>query len=118
MGTEGRALEATGATGTFSRDIENVGNLVCPALFDLGEHANVAILSMTEEEDKQLKYPYMFRAAQVMLLNKIDLLPHLTFDVEPQSEFERSYRQHVGRGDPLIWSKTERGAGSTGGGGS
>lgn len=61
--------------------IENVGNLVCPALFDLGEHAKVAILSVTEGEDKPLKYPHMFRAAQVMLLNKIDLLPHLTFDV-------------------------------------
>ncbi len=62
--------------------IENVGNLVCPALFDLGEQAKVAILSVTEGEDKPLKYPHMFRAAQVLLLNKIDLLPHLSFDVE------------------------------------
>lgn len=61
--------------------IENVGNLVCPALFDLGEQAKVAILSVTEGEDKPLKYPHMFRAARVMLLNKIDLLPHLSFDV-------------------------------------
>lgn len=61
--------------------IENVGNLVCPALFDLGEQAKVAILSVTEGEDKPLKYPHMFRAAQIMLLNKIDLLPHVTFDV-------------------------------------
>jgi len=61
--------------------IENVGNLVCPALFDLGERAKVAILSVTEGEDKPLKYPHMFRAAQLMLLNKIDLLPHLSFDV-------------------------------------
>jgi hydrogenase nickel incorporation protein HypB len=62
--------------------IENVGNLVCPALFDLGEQCKVAILSVTEGEDKPVKYPHMFRAAQVMILNKIDLLPHLDFDVE------------------------------------
>jgi hydrogenase nickel incorporation protein HypB len=62
--------------------IENVGNLVCPALFDLGEQAKVVIASVTEGEDKPLKYPHMFRAAELMLLNKVDLLPHLTFDVE------------------------------------
>jgi len=62
--------------------IENVGNLVCPALFDLGERAKVVILSVTEGEDKPIKYPHMFRASRVMLLNKIDLLPHLRFDVE------------------------------------
>lgn len=61
--------------------IENVGNLVCPALFDLGEKCKVAILSVTEGEDKPLKYPHMFRAAEVMLLNKIDLLPYLNFKV-------------------------------------
>ena len=62
--------------------IENVGNLVCPAMFDLGERAKVAILSVTEGEDKPLKYPHMFRAASVMLLNKTDLLPHLEFDAD------------------------------------
>lgn len=62
--------------------IENVGNLVCPALFDLGEKFKVAILSITEGEDKPIKYPHMFRAAEVMILNKMDLLPHLTFDIE------------------------------------
>lgn len=62
--------------------IENVGNLVCPALFDLGEQAKVAILSVTEGEDKPLKYPHMFRASQILLLNKIDLLPYVSFDVE------------------------------------
>ena len=61
--------------------IENVGNLVCPALFDLGERAKVVILSVTEGEDKPLKYPHMFRAADLMILNKIDLLPHVDFDV-------------------------------------
>ncbi len=62
--------------------IENVGNLVCPAAFDLGEAHKVAILSVTEGEDKPLKYPDMFHAADLMLLNKIDLLPYLSFDVE------------------------------------
>ncbi len=62
--------------------IENVGNLVCPAGFDLGEAHKVAILSVTEGEDKPLKYPDMFRAADVMLLNKCDLLPHLEFDAD------------------------------------
>lgn len=62
--------------------VENVGNLVCPALFDLGEHAKVAILSVTEGEDKPLKYPHMFKASRVMILNKIDLLSHVDFDVE------------------------------------
>ena len=62
--------------------IENVGNLVCPAAFALGEHHKVAILSVTEGEDKPLKYPDMFRAAEVMLLNKCDLLPYLDFDAD------------------------------------
>jgi hydrogenase nickel incorporation protein HypB len=62
--------------------IENVGNLVCPAAFDLGEAGKVVILSVTEGEDKPLKYPDMFRAARLMLLNKCDLLPYLQFDAE------------------------------------
>jgi len=62
--------------------IENVGNLVCPAAFDLGEAHKVAILSVTEGEDKPLKYPDMFHASDLLLLNKVDLLPHLNFDVE------------------------------------
>ncbi|MEX3936860.1 hydrogenase nickel incorporation protein HypB [Paraburkholderia phymatum] len=61
--------------------IENVGNLVCPASFDLGEAHKVVVLSVTEGEDKPLKYPDMFAAARLMLLNKTDLLPHLDFDV-------------------------------------
>ena len=61
--------------------IENVGNLVCPALFDLGERAKVAILSVAEGDDKPLKYPHMFRAAELMVLNKIDLLPYVDFDM-------------------------------------
>lgn len=62
--------------------IENVGNLVCPALFDLGEAAKVAIFSVTEGEDKPLKYPHMFQAARLVLVNKIDLLPHLDVDLQ------------------------------------
>ena len=67
--------------------IENVGNLVCPALWDLGEAAKVAILSVTEGEDKPLKYPDMFAAAGLMVLTKTDLLPHLEFDVERCLEY-------------------------------
>jgi hydrogenase nickel incorporation protein HypB len=69
--------------------IENVGNLVCPASFDLGENHKVVVLSVTEGEDKPLKYPHMFHAADVMILNKIDLLPHLNFDVEKCREMAR-----------------------------
>ncbi|NNM82827.1 MAG: hydrogenase nickel incorporation protein HypB, partial [Burkholderiales bacterium] len=69
--------------------IENVGNLVCPASFDLGEACKVAILSVTEGEEKPLKYPDMFAAASVMILNKVDLLPHLDFDVEKCMEYAR-----------------------------
>lgn len=61
--------------------IENVGNLVCPALFDLGEHSRVVIMSVTEGAEKPLKYPNMFRAANLVVLNKIDLLPYVDFDI-------------------------------------
>jgi hydrogenase nickel incorporation protein HypB len=61
--------------------IENVGNLVCPALFDLGERAKVVVMSITEGDDKPLKYPHVFRAATVMVLTKVDLAPHV--DVDP-----------------------------------
>jgi hydrogenase nickel incorporation protein HypB len=69
--------------------IENVGNLVCPAAFDLGEAHKVVVLSVTEGEDKPLKYPDMFHAASLMLLNKVDLLPHLSFDVERCVDYAR-----------------------------
>lgn len=75
--------------------IENVGNLVCPAMFDLGEKAKVAILSVTEGEDKPLKYPHMFRASDLMLLNKIDLLPYLKFDVDRSIEAARSVNPQI-----------------------
>lgn len=62
--------------------VENIGNLVCPAEFDIGEDAKVVVLSVTEGEDKPVKYPLMFRVSDVALLNKIDLLPYLDYDVE------------------------------------
>ena len=75
--------------------IENVGNLVCPALFDLGEKAKVAILSVTEGEDKPIKYPHMFRASKVMILTKIDLLPYVQFDVNRCLEYARQVNPHI-----------------------
>jgi len=74
--------------------IENVGNLVCPASFDLGEDFKVSLLSVTEGEDKPLKYPQMFRASEIMLINKIDLLPHVRFDVAKCREYAE--RVHPG----------------------
>ena len=70
--------------------IENVGNLVCPAMFDLGERAKVVVSSVTEGDDKPLKYPHIFRTAKVVLLNKMDLLPHVSFDV---TAFEQAVRR-------------------------
>ena len=67
--------------------IENVGNLVCPSMFDLGEKHRVVILSITEGEDKPLKYPDMFHSSDICLINKIDLLPHLNFDLDKLKEY-------------------------------
>jgi len=69
--------------------IENVGNLVCPALFDLGERCRVVIMSVTEGEDKPLKYPHMFRASDLLLLSKIDLLPHVPFEIDRCRDYAR-----------------------------
>jgi hydrogenase nickel incorporation protein HypB len=69
--------------------IENVGNLVCPSMFDLGEDRRVVIISITEGEDKPVKYPDMFHTADVCLINKIDLLPYLNFDVEKLKDYAR-----------------------------
>jgi hydrogenase nickel incorporation protein HypB len=77
-----RGLRALAPRNDSVLFIENVGNLVCPALFDLGETAKVVITSTTEGEDKPLKYPQMFAAADLVLLNKVDLLPYLDFDVD------------------------------------
>jgi hydrogenase nickel incorporation protein HypB len=78
----GHALERLALPDDALLFIENVGNLVCPAVFDLGEAHKVVILSVTEGDDKPLKYPDMFQAADLMLLNKVDLLPYVDFDVE------------------------------------
>jgi len=75
--------------------IENVGNLVCPASFDLGEDHKVAVLSVTEGEDKPLKYPQMFQAADLVLINKIDLLPYLRFDLEQCKAFARQVNPQI-----------------------
>jgi hydrogenase nickel incorporation protein HypB len=87
--------------------IENVGNLVCPSGFDLGEAHKVVILSVTEGEDKPLKYPDMFRAADLMLLNKCDLLPHLNFDVDLAIE----YAQRIHPAMPMIQISATQGSG-------
>ncbi len=94
--------------------IENVGNLVCPAMWDLGEAAKVVVLSVTEGEDKPLKYPDMFAAARLMVLSKVDLLPHVDFDVERCIAYARqvnpsievlllSSRQGQGMQDWIDW---------------
>ena len=77
-----RALPGLDLPGLDLVIIENVGNLVCPAEFDVGEHAKAMVYSITEGEDKPLKYPVMFRSVDVVLLNKIDLVPHLDVDVD------------------------------------
>jgi hydrogenase nickel incorporation protein HypB len=69
--------------------VENVGNLVCPALFDIGESSKVVVMSVTEGEDKPLKYPHVFRAAELFVLTKIDLLPYVSFDVDECSSYAR-----------------------------
>ncbi|MHB1281423.1 MAG: hydrogenase nickel incorporation protein HypB, partial [Acidithiobacillus sp.] len=85
----GHALEQLQPVADGVLFIENVGNLVCPAAFDLGEAHKVVVLSVTEGEDKPLKYPDMFHAADLMLLNKVDLLPYLEFDVDACIDYAR-----------------------------
>ena len=105
--------------------IENVGNLVCPAAFDLGEAHKVAILSVTEGEDKPIKYPDMFAASDLMLLGKVDLLPHVSFDVERRIDYARRVNPGIkvlqlsatsgeGMGAWLGWIKATRALALTG----
>lgn len=91
----GHALEKLSPESNSVLFIENVGNLVCPAEFDLGEAHKVVILSVTEGEDKPIKYPDMFHAADIMLLNKIDLLPYLEFDVEQCIRYARQVNPDI-----------------------
>ncbi len=106
----GHALEAFDLERLELLLIENVGNLVCPAAFDLGEDHKVVVLSVTEGEDKPLKYPQMFHAADVMLLNKTDLLPHLDFDLERCKELAR----RVSPGITIFEVSSRSGAGMDG----
>jgi hydrogenase nickel incorporation protein HypB len=87
--------------------IENVGNLVCPALFDLGEAARVVIVSVTEGDDKPLKYPHMFRGSALLLLNKIDLLPYVPFDLTRFLAAVKEVNPHL----PTLQLSTTRGDG-------
>lgn len=88
--------------------VENVGNLVCPALFDLGEHARVVLASVTEGEDKPPKYPHMFRSADLVLLTKIDLLPYLPFD--PDRFVDLAHRLRPGLDIRKITTTSDGGA--------
>jgi len=90
-----RALHALEPDRDSLLFIENVGNLVCPALFDLGEHSKVVVISVTEGSDKPLKYPHMFAAAGLVLINKIDLLPYVDFDLEVCAQHARSVNPEV-----------------------
>jgi len=75
--------------------IENVGNLVCPALFDLGENKRVVIISVTEGEDKPLKYPNMFSTSDLCIINKTDLLPYVDFDIEKVKQYALQVNHHI-----------------------
>ena len=91
----GHGVESFDLAETDILMIENVGNLVCPAAFDLGEDHKVTVLSVTEGEDKPLKYPQMFQASDLMLINKIDLLPYLNFDLEQCKAFARQINPRI-----------------------
>ncbi|OBF37756.1 hydrogenase accessory protein HypB [Mycobacterium sp. ACS1612] len=90
-----RALHALEPDPRSLLFIENVGNLVCPALFDLGERSKVVVISVTEGHDKPLKYPHMFAAAGLVVINKIDLVPYVNFDLETCFGFARSVNPRV-----------------------
>ena len=75
--------------------IENVGNLVCPALFDLGEAKKIVIISVTEGDDKPIKYPTMFSVSDICIINKIDLLPYVDFDVKKCKEYALKVNHHL-----------------------
>ncbi len=90
-----RGLEALQPAAGSLVFVENVGNLVCPALFDLGEAAKVVVISVTEGDDKPLKYPHMFAAADLVLINKTDLLPYVDFDLEACTRNARALKPGV-----------------------
>ena len=98
-----RALDALDPETGSTVFIENVGNLVCPALFDLGEAAKVVVVSVTEGDDKPQKYPHMFSAADLVIINKSDLLPYVDFDVDVFQSRARQINPHT---DFLVLSAT------------
>jgi hydrogenase nickel incorporation protein HypB len=102
-----KAVEALDPESGSWLFIENVGNLVCPALFDVGEHAKVVIISVTEGQDKPLKYPHMFSVADLVIVNKIDLLPYVDFDLETFS----SYAHRVNRAAEIMPMSVKSGDG-------
>lgn len=104
------ALDNLTLNGVDILFIENVGNLVCPTEFDLGEDAKVGILSVTEGDDKPEKYPLLFNLAKVMLLNKVDLLPYVSFDVDRASHFAR----HLNKNLPIFEVSCTTGQGLSG----
>ncbi len=89
------ALNSMDLTGLDILFVENVGNLVCPAEFTVGEDAKVALLSVAEGDDKPEKYPLLFAEAQVMLLNKVDLLPYVDFDLDKASRHARALNKDI-----------------------
>lgn len=91
----GHALEGLSLKEKSILFIENIGNLVCPALFDLGEQFKVVILSVTEGENKPLKYPDMFRCADLVLVTKTDLLPYVDFDLGKCMEYARRIKPNI-----------------------
>lgn len=91
----GNAVQKLGVLPNSFLAIENVGNLVCPSSFDLGEAHKIVLLSVTEGEDKPLKYPDMFHAADLMIINKTDLLPYVDFDVTKCEEFARRVNPNI-----------------------
>jgi hydrogenase nickel incorporation protein HypB len=90
-----QAIEALEPSQGSLLFIENVGNLVCPALFDVGERAKVVVISVTEGDDKPLKYPHMFRAADLVVINKTDLLPYVDFDLDNLAKHARSLNRDL-----------------------
>lgn len=115
----GKALADWDLGGIDTLFVENVGNLVCPTSYDLGEHAKIVLLSVTEGEDKPLKYPAIFTAAELCIINKIDLLPYVPFDlaralanveaVHPgMTVVQTSCTQQQGLGGWLDWLERRR----------
>ncbi|MBN1336928.1 MAG: hydrogenase nickel incorporation protein HypB [Deltaproteobacteria bacterium] len=99
-----QALDALDLDSLDLLFVENVGNLVCPAEFDLGEHAKVALLSVTEGEDKPIKYPLAFQVAELAVITKIDLVPHLRYDLDAMRAFLEKVNPRLPRVEMSIYT--------------